>query len=74
MSDADHIPDDLRAVLSDPGIVIRQDAAVFELIARWTHAPAATANANPPVTYDTNLLEHLAGQTQAARAITGAGC
>jgi hypothetical protein len=45
MSDADHMPDDLRSVLSDPGIVIRQDAAVFELIARWAHAPAATATA-----------------------------
>jgi hypothetical protein len=74
MPDANHMPDDLRAVLSDPGIVIRQDAAVFDLIARWTHAPAATATANPPVTYDANLLEHLARQTQAARATTGAGC
>jgi hypothetical protein len=74
MPDADHMPDDLRAVLSDPGIVIRQDAAVFELIARWTHAPTATATASPPVTYDSELLEHLARQSQASRTITGAGC
>src|SRR5438552_3266246 len=37
------VPDDLSAV-------IRQDAAVFELIARWANAPTATATneLNPP--------------------------
>ncbi len=72
MHDTDHMPNDLRAVLSDSGIVVRQDAAVFELIARWTHAPATTAN--PPVAPDASLLEHLAHQTQAVRTTTGAGC
>ena len=74
MPDADHMPDDLRGALSNPGIVVRQDAAVFDLIARWTHAPTATATANPKVIYyDTNLLEQLACQTHAAIAVTGAG-
>lgn len=74
MSDADHMPNDLRSVLSDPGIVIRQDAAVFDLIARWAHAPTVTATGSPPVTYDANLLEQLARQSQVACATTGPGC
>jgi len=74
MHDASHMPDDLKGILSDPGIVVRQDAAVFELIARWTHAPAVTAITNPPVASETGLLEHLAHQAQATRATTGAGC
>ena len=74
MSDADHMPDDLQAVLSDPGIVIRQDAAVFELIARCTRAPAATAAAHPAVTHDGDLLEYLARQAHASRATTGVDC
>ena len=74
MPDAENMPKDLQAVLSDPGIVIRQDAAVFDLIARWNRAPSATAAANPTVTYDTNLLEQLAQQAKSTRAATGIGC
>lgn len=36
------MPDDLRRVLSDPSIVIRQDGAVFDLIAKWMKAPTTT--------------------------------
>lgn len=36
------MPRDLLAVLRDPSIIIRQDAAVFELIAKWQNAPAPT--------------------------------
>lgn len=71
MSDAENMPEDLEAVLRDPGIVIRQDAAVFNLIARWNRAPSATAAAGPAVVYDTNLLEHLAQQAMSTRAATG---
>jgi hypothetical protein len=71
MRDADHMPADLRAVLSDPGIVIRQDAAVFELIARWKRAPSASAAASPEVGHDVDLLEHLARQAAASRSVTG---
>ena len=54
--------------------MIRQDAAVFELIARWTRAPAATAAAHPAVTHDGDLLEYLAHQAHASRATTGVDC
>jgi hypothetical protein len=39
------LPPDLVRVLRDPSIVIPQDQGVFELIAKMTHAPTATASA-----------------------------
>lgn len=74
MSDSTAMPTDLEAILNDPGIVVRQDALVFDLIARWAKAPTPTASETPNVTYDSGLLEQLAKHTQAARATTGAGC
>lgn len=39
------LPRDLARVLQDPSIIIRQDAAVFELIAKWQNAPCTTESA-----------------------------
>jgi hypothetical protein len=36
------MPRDLARVLKDPDIIIAQDAAVFELIAKWQNAPKPT--------------------------------
>lgn len=38
----EEMPADLRRLLEDPGIVIRQDAAVFDLIGKWQKAKATT--------------------------------
>ena len=45
------LPADLKAVLSDPSIIISQDQHVFELIARWQKAecPTLSAPARPVV-------------------------
>jgi len=40
------LPKDLLAVLRDQSIIVPQDAAVFELIARWANAPSNTASAD----------------------------
>ncbi len=74
MSEFSQVPADLAAALNDPGVVVRQDALVFELIAQWAKAPTPTVSATSTVTYDVGLLQHLAKQTQAARSTTGAGC
>jgi hypothetical protein len=42
--DAD-LPDDLRRVLRDQGVIVPQDGAVFALIAGWQNAPSNTASA-----------------------------
>lgn len=39
------LPDDLARVLRDPSIIVPQDAAVFELIAKWADAPSDTVSA-----------------------------
>ena len=36
------MPADLVRVLRDPGIIVRQDAAVFELLAKWQKASITT--------------------------------
>lgn len=36
------LPRDLVQVLRDPNIIVVQDAKVFELLAKWQQAPAAT--------------------------------
>lgn len=36
------MPADLVRVLRDPGIIVRQDAAVFDLIAKWQKALSGT--------------------------------
>lgn len=41
------MPRDLLALLRDPSIVIRQDAAVFELIAKWQNALSPTMSGRP---------------------------
>lgn len=42
-----NLPPDLARVLRDPGVIIAQDAAVFEAIAAWSNAPSNTASAKP---------------------------
>lgn len=39
------LPADLVTLLRDPSIVIPQDQAVFEMIAKWSNAPSNTASA-----------------------------
>lgn len=41
----DGLPPDLAALLRDPSIIVPQDAAVFELIAKSMDAPSDTASA-----------------------------
>jgi hypothetical protein len=73
MSEITGIPSDLAAVLKDPGVIVPQDARVFELIAGWAKAPTPTLGAPVSVVYDVNVLQHLASQTQVMRATTGVG-
>lgn len=72
MSKLSGMPQDLAAVLNEPGIVVRQDARVFELIAGWAKAPTPTVSATSAVTYEVDALQALARQTQVKRATTGA--
>lgn len=39
------LPQDLAAMLRDQSVIIPQHAAVFEAVAAWAKAPAATASA-----------------------------
>lgn len=41
------LPPELRRVLEDPSVVIRQDQHVFELLAKWQQAKATTASESP---------------------------
>lgn len=45
VSALEEMPDDLVEILSDPSVIVPQDAAVFELIAEWMKAPSNTASA-----------------------------
>ena len=38
----DDLPADLRALLEDPSVVVRQDQRVWELLAKWQRARGAT--------------------------------
>lgn len=40
------LPPDLARVLRDHSVIVPQDAAVFELIAKWQNAPSNTASAH----------------------------
>ncbi len=68
------LPADLASVLRDQSVIVPQDAAVFELIAAWAKAPAATASAEVTVAADTGLFEALYRQTQVASSTTPASC
>lgn len=46
------LPPDLARVLRDQSVIVPQDAAVFEQIAKWANAPSNTASASLP---DTSL-------------------
>lgn len=47
LNDVSHLglPPDLARVLQDQSIIVPQDAAVFDLIAKWANAPTNTASA-----------------------------
>lgn len=42
------LPADLVSALRDPSVIVPQDAALFELIAKWANAPSDTASAETP--------------------------
>lgn len=42
------LPDDLARVLRDQSIIVPQDAAVWDLLAKWRNAPSNTASADLP--------------------------
>lgn len=42
------LPDDLARVLRDQSIIVPQDQAVWELLAKWRNAPSNTASADLP--------------------------
>ena len=44
----DGLPPDLARVLRDQSIIVPQDAAAFELIAKWANAQSATLSSDPP--------------------------
>ncbi|MDQ3934432.1 MAG: hypothetical protein M3340_07340 [Actinomycetota bacterium] len=68
------LPTDLASVLRDQSVIVRQDAAVFELIAAWAKAPSATASADLVVGHDPALLDALCRQTHIASSNTPTRC
>ena len=68
------LPTDLASVLRDQSVIIPQDAAVFELIAAWAKAPAATASAEVRVSADAGVFEALYRQSKLTSSMTPAGC
>lgn len=68
------LPADLAAVLRDQSVIVPQDAAVFELIAAWRKAPAATASAAITGAPETGLVDALTRQSKVASSTTPAGC
>jgi hypothetical protein len=44
------LPEDLARVLRDQSIIVPQDQAVWELLAKWCNAPSNTASADLPET------------------------
>lgn len=42
------LPADLVSALRDPNVVVPQDAALFDLLAKWKNAPSDTASAETP--------------------------
>ena len=53
------LPTDLASVLRDQSVIVPQDAAVFELVAAWAKAPAATASAQVRISADGGVFEAL---------------
>lgn len=43
----DDLPPDLLRALRDQSVIVPQDQAVWELIAKWQNAPCDTASALP---------------------------
>ena len=43
---AEGLPPDLARVLRDQSIVVPQDGALWELLAKWRNAPSDTASAD----------------------------
>ena len=68
------LPVDLVSVLRDQSVIVPQDAAVFELIAAWAKAPAATATAAITIEPDITFVGAVHHQAQIASSTTPAGC
>jgi len=64
------LPADLASVLRDQSLVVRQDAAVLEVIAAWAKAPTHTASAEVTASPDLGLFEALYRQAQATSSTT----
>lgn len=67
------LPADLASVLRDQSVIVPQDAAVFELVAKWAKAPTPTASAEIAISPDLDLFEELYRQTTPS-STTPAGC
>lgn len=67
------LPADLASVLRDPSVIVPQDAAVFELIAKWAKAPSTTASAEIAASSDVSLVSTLFKFPQVTSATTPAG-
>lgn len=68
------LPRDLASVLRDQSLIVRQDAAVFELMAAWAQAPVTTATAEIGVSPYVTLMDVLYAQVQVPSSTTPAGC
>lgn len=66
------LPADLVSVLRDQSVLVRQDAAVFELIAAWTKAPSPTASAH--IVVSPAVLGPIQLEAHPASTTTPAGC
>ena len=65
---------DLVSVLRDQGVIVPQDAAVFDLIAGWAKAPTPTASADIAPEPDMGMIDALYRQTRSVSSTTPAGC
>jgi hypothetical protein len=68
------LPTDLASVLRNQSLIVPQDAAVFEMIASWAKAPAATASAEITTHPEVNLVSSLYRLPHVTSATTPAGC
>ncbi len=75
-SDVTHgLPRDLAALLRDQSVIVPMHAAVFETIASWAKAPAATASADIALsTSDPVFGRYAAAAGKTIPTTTPAGC
>jgi hypothetical protein len=66
------LPMSLVSVLRDQSVIVRQDAAVFELIAAWSQAPTNTATTEIGDAPYATLMNVLYAQTRIQSSTTPA--